>query len=151
MSLAVFESDRITIRPWANPAWDRNGFDPRSPYVEKYWLPVIGPSACWLMRRLASAFDGSPEGFLLPLGETARALGLGDRGGRNSAFFRTLNRLVQFELARPAGRDSLEVARRLPPLTRRQVGRLPGLLQEDHERWRIAEGGDRLQAAAVGG
>ena len=55
----------------------------------------------------------------MSLGETARALGLGDRGGRNSPFLRTVNRMVQFELARVVnvGAGELAVRRRLPPLT----------------------------------
>lgn len=137
MTLATFDAAQITIRPWEQPVTARPTFDPRSPYVEKFWLGIIGPSACWLLRRIAAGFDASPEGFTMPLGETARALGLGDRGGRNSAFFRTLNRMVQFEVARPAGPDRLEVMRRLPLLTRRQASRLPEALQEAHERWRL--------------
>lgn len=33
------------IRPWADPVVDVRGFDPRSQYVERYWLSVIGPTA----------------------------------------------------------------------------------------------------------
>jgi hypothetical protein len=84
---------------------------------------------------VAAGFDTAPDGFDMPLGETARALGLGDPGGRNSAFFRTMNRMVQFDLARVAGPAELEVMRRLPPLSRRQAARLSPALQEAHERW----------------
>ena len=71
---------------------------------------------------MAAGFDSSPEGFELSLGETARALGLGDRGGRNSPFLRTVNRMIQFELARveslSAGAGgSSAVRRRLPPVS----------------------------------
>ncbi len=135
MPLVTFESDVLTIRPWEDDVIDRLGFDPRSPYVERFWLGVIGPSTTWLMRRMAAAFDSSPEGFELPLGETARALGLGDRGGRHSPFLRTVNRMIQFELAQVAASDELLVRRRLPPLSRRQTVRLSEALQEAHERW----------------
>ena len=135
MSLVMFESETVTIRPWADDVLDRIGFDPRSPYVERFWLGIVGPSVTWLIRRIAAGFDASPEGFEMPLGDTARALGLGDPGGRNSAFFRTLNRMVQFELARVAGPAELLVMRRIPPLSRRQAARLSPALQEAHERW----------------
>lgn len=135
MSLVMFDSETVTIRPWCDEVIDRLGFDPRSPYVEKFWLGVIGPSVTWLMRRIAAGFDAAPGGFDLPLSETARALGLGDPGGRNSAFFRTLNRMVQFELARVSGPAELQVMRRLPPLSRRQTSRLSPALQEAHARW----------------
>lgn len=131
----TFLTDELQVRPWSDEVIDRQGFDPRSPYVEQFWLGVLGPSTTWLLRRLAAAFDGSPDGFAVPLGETARALGLGDRGGRHSPFLRTVNRMVQFELARPCGVDELEVRRRLPPLARRHTARLPPALQEAHARW----------------
>src|SRR5579875_1987655 len=135
VSLVMFESETVRIRPWSDEVIDRLGFDPRSPYVERFWLGIVGPSVTWLMRRVAAGFDASPDGFDMPLAETARALGLGDPGGRNSAFFRTLNRMVQFDLARATGPAELEVMRRLPPLSRRQAARLSPALQEAHERW----------------
>ncbi len=135
MSLVLFESETVTVRPWADEVLDRIGFDPRSPYVERFWLGIVGPSVTWLIRRIAAGFDTSPDGFDMPLGETARALGLGDPGGRNSAFFRTLTRMVQFDLARVSGPGELQVMRRMPPLSRRQAARLSPALQEAHERW----------------
>ena len=135
MSLIMFESETVAVRPWVDETLDRVGFDPRSPYVERFWLGVVGPSTTWLLRRIAAGFETSPEGFEMPLGETARCLGLGDRAGRNSPFFRTLNRMVQFDLARVAGPGELEVVRRLPPLSRRHVMRLPTPVQEAHQRW----------------
>lgn len=133
--LLTFDSDTLTIRPWPDEVIDRLGFDPRSPYVERFWLGVLGPSTTWLLRRFAAAFDGEPEGFELPLSETARALGLGDRGGRHSPFLRSLNRSVQFEMAQVLGPAELAVRRYLPPLSRRHLVRLGPELQEEHQRF----------------
>jgi hypothetical protein len=133
-SLLTFDSDTLTIRPWPDDVIDRLGFDPRSPYVERFWLGVLGPSTTWLMRRLAAGFDTEPEGFELPLGDTARALGLGDRGGRHSPFLRSLNRCIQFELAQVNSPTELSVRRRLPPLSRRHLIRLAPPLQDEHRR-----------------
>jgi hypothetical protein len=135
--LITFECDTLTVCPWADDVIDSLGFDARSPYVERFWLGVLGPSTTWLLRRIAAGFDTAPDGFELSLGETARALGLGDRGGRHSPFLRTVNRMIQFELAQvvSAGTGELAVRRRLPPLTRRQTTRLSPALQAAHERW----------------
>ncbi|MBO0693006.1 MAG: hypothetical protein J2P58_08925 [Acidimicrobiaceae bacterium] len=133
--LLTFDSDTLTIRPWADEVIDRLGFDPRSPYVERFWLGVLGPSTTWLLRRFAAAFDCDPEGFELPLSDTARALGLGDRGGRHSPFLRSLNRSVQFEMAQVLGSRELAVRRYLPPLSRRHLVRLGPALQEEHQRF----------------
>lgn len=139
MTLVTFSSDVLSIRPWADEVIDRNGFDPRSPYVERFWLGVLGPSTTWLLRRVAAGFDAAPDGFDMPLADTARALGLGDRGGRNSPFLRTLNRVIQFELAQVSGATELSVRRHLPPLSRRHVARLSPALQEAHERWQAEQ------------
>ena len=137
--MVTFQSEVLRVVPWVDDLIDKVGFDPRSPYVERFWLSIIGPSTTWLMRRLASGFDASPQGFDLPLGETARALGLGDKGGRHSPFLRTVNRMIQFELARVAGPDQLAVRRRLPPLSRRHTVRLSPALQEAHNRWQTEQ------------
>ena len=138
-SLLTFESESLTVRPWADEAIDGLGFDPRSPYVERFWLGVIGPSTTWLLRRIAAGFDASPDGFEMALGETARAIGLGDRGGRHSPFLRTINRMIQFELAQVGSGGELAVRRRLPPLSRRQIVRLSPALQEAHDRWQAEQ------------
>src|ERR1700748_3730179 len=116
--LVTFECDTLTIRPWADDVIDSLGYDPRAPYVERFWLGVLGPSTTWLLRRIDAGFDGDPEGFEMSLGETAQALGLGDRGGRHSPFLRTVNRMIQFELAQviTAGAGELAGRRRPPPL-----------------------------------
>ena len=137
--MVTFQSEVLRVVPWVDDLIDKVGFDPRSPYVERFWLSVIGPSTTWLMRRMASGFDASPHGFDLSLGETARALGLGDKGGRHSPFLRTVNRMIQFELARVRGPDQLEVRRRLPPLSRRHTVRLSPALQEAHDRWQAEQ------------
>ena len=119
-----FPSEVLSIRPWPDDVIDALGFDPRSPYVETYWLGILGPSTTWLLRRLAGHLEDHPEGFELPLAETARQLGLGDRGGRHSPFLRAVTRTVQFDLAEPVGDGVLAVRRKVPPLNRRQLQRL---------------------------
>ena len=82
----TFESANLMVRPWEDEVIDRIGFDPRTSYVESFWLGVIGPSATWLLRRMAAGFDASPEGFKMSLGETARAIGLGIAVGATPRF-----------------------------------------------------------------
>jgi len=142
----VFTDSMLPVRPWADPLIDTLGFDPRSAYVEQFWLSVLGPSTTWLLRRVAAAFDRCPDGFDLPLADTAREIGLGDKCGRHSPFVRAIARCCQFEMARPAGR-AIEVRRKLPPLTRRQVIRLPDGLRQAHEAWQAAQVGARSDEA----
>ncbi|MHB8671823.1 MAG: hypothetical protein ACYDAD_14895 [Acidimicrobiales bacterium] len=138
---------RIAIRPWPDPVIDSLGWDPRSAYVERFWLGILGPSTTWLLRRIAAGLEESPAGFPLSVAEDAAALGLSGGGGRHSPFMRALLRSCQFHLARvvvsPAaegtgdGVDGVTMAfrRKLPPLNRRQVARLGPSLRDAHARW----------------
>lgn len=125
----------LRIVPWTDPVINALGHDPRSHYVETFWLGILGPSTTWLMRRVAAGLEAAPDGYDLDLAETARSLGLGDRGGRRSPFVRALGRCVQFELAQERGSLELAVRRRLPPLSRRQVLHLSPSLQARHQAW----------------
>jgi len=132
---ALPAAETLAIRPWPDPVIDTVGHDPRSSYVEQFWLGILGPSTTWLIRRLASGLEANPAGFSLPLSDTARALGLGDKGGRHSPFMRSLGRLCQFDLGQMHDEATLAVRRKVPPLNRRQVTRLPGVLQTEHQLW----------------
>ncbi len=126
--------DVVWVAPWVDPVVDDLGHDPRSPYVERFWLGVLGPSATWLIRAIAYGFESQPDGFALHLPDTARLLGLGDRTGRSSPFVRAMSRMCAFELAYPRG-EALMVRRQLPWLDRRHVARLPEGLQAEHRQW----------------
>src|SRR5438445_2018915 len=132
---SVFATSLLPIRSRPDDVVDALGYDPRSNYVETYWLSVLGPSTTWLLRRLARGLEASPAGFSLDLDHTARALGLATTSSKNSAFARALTRCVQFDLAQQQGEEVLAVRRKVPPLSRRQVVRLPDDLQKSHEAW----------------
>jgi hypothetical protein len=130
-----FDCDSLTVRPWVDPIVDDIGHDPRSTYVERFWLGVLGPSTTFLLRYLVERLDASPEGFELVLAQCANALGLGRLQGSGAAFPRTVGRSCQFGATRLPGGPVLEVRRRLPPLTPRQLRRLPRDRQVEHARW----------------
>ncbi|HYF44983.1 MAG TPA: hypothetical protein VD926_02155, partial [Acidimicrobiales bacterium] len=125
----------LTVRPWPDTVIDRVGHDARSRYVEQFWLGVLGPSTTWFLRLVAHELDQEPHGFRLDLGATALALGLGPPGGRSSPLHRAVDRAVRFRLARAVGTDGLDVRRRLPPLNRHQLERLPPSVREAHADW----------------
>jgi hypothetical protein len=129
----------LTIKPWPDPVIDTLGHDPRSVYVETFWLPTLGPTALLLLRHLSQRFDERPEGLELPVADTSQALGLGHRDGQSSPLVRTLARLAQFDLACDDGRGTVAVRRHMPPINRRHVRRLPLELQIAHAEWAEAQ------------
>ena len=127
--------ETLAVAAWPDAVIDQMGHDPRSPYTERFWLPILGPTTTFLLRHLADRLDQCPDGFDLPLADTAHALGLGTKGGRNSPFLRAIARAVKFNAIQHSGGSSIAVRRRLAPLTRQQVSRLPAPLRAAHDEW----------------
>lgn len=126
----------VMIVPWHDPIVDKLGYDVRSHYVELFWLNVLGPTATWILRRLVLGLDHYPLGYELDLAETANALGLAYKPGVSNPFVRALNRCSMFGVAQPAG-AALAVRRRVPPVARRHLSRMPDHLRTAHEQWTI--------------
>lgn len=129
----------LTVVPWVDPDLAIHGYDPRSAYVERFWLGVLGPSAVWLLRRFARGLDEHPQGFRVNLSDTGRALGLGEGTSRSSTVIRTIERCCQFGAAQLLGPAKLAVRTHLPPLSARQLSRLPASVRAAHDRWRDPE------------
>ena len=117
---------------WNDPTIDTIGFDPRSPYVEIYWLAVLGPSSILAVRRMAEWLEDKPSGIEITLEDLAQSLGLGRSIGRNSPIVRTLQRLLMFGLAAIAW-DTYALRRTIPPLSVSQQRHLPGYLAARHD------------------
>ena len=130
-NLPVPVDGSLRIAVWQNAFLDASGHDVHSSYVELFWLPVLGPSSTFLLRRLTSGLKRFPNGYQLPVIDTARSLGLGVPSSRQSHFVRALHRCVVFHAARFVG-PVLEVRPRLATLQPSQVERLPESLQIAH-------------------
>ena len=139
---AVVFPVEVTVRGWEV---DRDGplFPVQHQYVEMLWLPVIGPSTTWLLRRLSGWALACPDGLTVVLPELSESLGLGWSSGPNSSLQRSMRRLIMFGLA--CWSDSFQVATRVPAVSERQLARLsPGLVRA-HDRM-IQQAGNRVAA-----
>lgn len=124
---------QMRFTAWRDINIESLGYDPRSTYVEKFWLPFLGPSTILLERRIIESLELNPFGFEMELEELSQMLGLGSNIGKNSSIQKTLNRLVIFELARVMPSHAFSVRLKMPPLPQRYVNRLPLLLQKQHK------------------
>jgi hypothetical protein len=133
--LLQFPEDRLRVVRWSDPVLDKLGHDIQSIYVERFWLPVVGPSALLLLRRLDADLKDRPadhsDDLEIRTAEVALELGLGMKGGRHGPFWRALERACRFGAGTRNGR-TLALRPKLPPLTARQVERLPPTLQLAH-------------------
>ncbi len=95
----------MVIRPWIDPVVDDRGHDPMSMFVETDWLPVLGPTATWLYRRLGSWALAYPDGLELVTVELAQSIGLGGSTAHGSKLDHALRRLVRFGAAEWRGAE----------------------------------------------
>lgn len=118
----------VRLLPMTNT---EGGYDPRSRYVELFWLPLLGPASVLLLRRTAYLFEARPQGCDLDLGTFAATLGLRGAVGRNSTLVRTFHRLASFGFADATWLDdgAVYIASSLHALTPKGVDHLPAVLQ----------------------
>jgi hypothetical protein len=124
----------IEVACWRDSVVERVGFDACGDYVELFWLPIIGPTSTWLLRRLAVMTVLHPDGASLDATATAQSLGLGTNTSAQGSLIRSLHRLSIFGLVRMIG-NRVEVRTVVPPLTMKHLARLPEHLQNAHFLW----------------
>jgi hypothetical protein len=133
---AVLDLDTLlTVVRWDDPRANAHWHELRGEYVERFWLGVLGPATTLLLRRFARGFVERPDGFRVSPADTAGALGMGRGTGRHSMISRTVERACQFGAAFVVDEHTLAVRSLLPPLTSRQLSRLPAKLQRAHGAW----------------
>ena len=109
--------DRIHVLPDPTPGPHRTDSD------DKWWLPVIGPTAttlAYLLARHAAYQETTWDTLTL-----ARTVGLGN--GRSKLWL-SLERLAMFRVATFHGTDTLAIRLYLPALTNRNLASLPDCL-----------------------
>jgi len=125
------DSTTIALTALIDPTVEAIGHDPRSRYVETYWLGILGPTASWVLRRTTDLLDTHPGGIEIDLTELAREMGLSYTVGRSSPFAKAIQRLIMFGLAHntPFG---IAVRRSIPDVAHRHVRRMTDALQSRH-------------------
>lgn len=122
----------VLLKPWKDELVEAVGYDARSIYVEMCWLPIMGPTATWLFRRLGSWAEFNPDGLTVDMTDLAVSLGLGEGLGRSSLLNKAMDRLLQFGVAR-WGEGELQVRQALAPLSARHARRLSYTACRFHE------------------
>lgn len=130
----IAASDPLRVSWRAVRRTDRLGHAPTSAYVEMFWLPLLGPSSVFALRRLCGWLADAPDGLDVSLPLLAGCLGLGRGAGRRAPIVRTLARVFEFGLA-TIDDDRYRLCREIPMLTPRLLRRLPAELLVAHERW----------------
>ena len=130
----------IKVVAWRDPVVESSGYAIDDPYVEMFWLPILGPTATWLARRLVSGLEHTPnaDGYTCDMSDMAQALGVSYTQGRHNPFARALHRCVMFGVSQNIAVQPLRtiaIRTMLPRLPHRHVARLPYQLRIAHEDW----------------
>ena len=121
----------LHLTTWADQA-DECGYPPDSGFVEIFWLPVLGPSATCLFRRLNLFLEEAPGGMTVEMDHLGRELGLGTSESRHAPLPRAISRLVRFGLAKRSASGQLAVRRTAGPLSQHLCNSLPTEIQETY-------------------
>jgi len=136
----------LTLLPHHSPHVERLGFELRSEYVERCHLPLLGPSGTAVLR-LAPLLWRDVEPITLPTSDLARMVGTKHNGGRHSPLSHTLDRPVRLGYAEWLGEGELGIYGTVPPLSRKQLEKVPDDVAQLHHHYLDAHL-DRLASRA---
>lgn len=128
----------INVVAWNDELVQTKGFAVNDPYVEMFWLPILGPTATWLLRRLAGGLEHEPTGYTVDMEDLARGIGVTYSHGRHNPFARALHRCVMFGVAQQLSivpDRTFAVRTHIPVLPLRHLSRLPEALRIAHHDW----------------
>jgi hypothetical protein len=120
----------LCLEPWAQPHFDRWGSEPRSTYVERFWLPVIGPSSLVLARSITTGFESNNGSYRVDASHQATAIGVSP-----SQLRRVLDRLVVFGVAKTLGPDMFCIRTMWPVIGSGAIRQLTASLHQQHSDW----------------
>ena len=115
----------LAITPHASPFLEHHV---RSPYVERYWLPTVGPTTLCLARRIGLDAEGA---LAIVYSDELLAAQLGVAPG---VLRKTLRRMTQFNLATEISGWHYVVETVWPAIAERHIRRLPQPLRAELER-----------------
>lgn len=126
--------DPITVRRWHDPLVEAAGWPISHGYVERFWLPILGPSSLVMLRRFDQDLRVAQQPVTYQPGDLAAELGMPGRANRGGGppLARTLARLARYGALRPVGGE-VAVRACLAPLPAHQLARLPDGLRGAHD------------------
>lgn len=126
-------SPLLHLTAWHDQLVEEGDYPADSTFIEIFWLPVLGPSATVLFRRLNLLLKSRPDGITLDMNVLSRELGLGTAESKHAPLRRALSRLERFGLAKRSPSGQLAVRRGVGPLPQHLLNCLDTVLQDAHQ------------------
>lgn len=134
----------LTFYPIDNDQSTSQSFFAYDPYIEKFWLPNIGPTASVLLNQLSIQALICRQRFFSNTTQLSLKVGTGNRQGHNSPVNKQLKRLCQFGLITELKQNEFMVPRTISSINNLVLYRLTRDMQEQHAIWM-----DRLSISHV--
>lgn len=130
MTTPNFSADYWYVTPlYDDPLTD--GWFAISDYVERFWLPILGPTSTLILRHCYGPLSDTGN-YALDLELAPQMFGIGPGRSRHSIWARSIMRLVQFGMARCKSAEELEMRTIIPGLSSGQVVKLHPELAAQH-------------------
>jgi hypothetical protein len=124
--VSVHLADSLTVEGFEPRPWEAHDVTGR--YAETFWLPIVGPSALWLLRHASLHTSGGHHPWRIHTDDLAHRLGINP-----TVLARTVGRLATLGMADVDGSGSVvRLATRVAWLGPRRLERLPASLRDLH-------------------
>ncbi len=123
----------LELRTWTDPPGGGIGVDPRSPYVDHFWVPAIGPVAVCMAQLLIRTVNRESAGLVVALTDLATRLGVGVGETGLAALGEALHALEAAAVVQLAEDGSVLVRSELPYLGPTELAHLPQTLRATHQ------------------
>lgn len=124
----------ISFTPTTHKTDTISSFLAYDPYIERFWQPILGPTATGLLNLLSLEALNSNI-FTTTYAELSRRTGTGYRQGSASPAAKQLKRLHSFGLIRQRSENQYEISPQIPALSSRYLSSLHSKEKIHHEIW----------------
>lgn len=134
----------ISFQPCSHKFDAVSSFFAYDPYIERFWQPILGPTATGLLNVLCLEALNNRDSFNISILELSRRTGTGARSGSSSPVMKQLTRLANMGLLAQSSENEYEISPQVPVLSPRCLSRLNPNEFQHHDLWLTRLFGDPL-------
>lgn len=112
-----------------------NSFYAHDPYIEQFWLKILGPTATLLVNHLVLKSMTSNKAYKPNLNDLSMVLGTGSRSGVGCPASKQLKRLVSHQMIFQIQDNEYLVPKCVGVLSSHMLSKLDSTTQNQHETW----------------
>ena len=127
--------ESLTFHINEEPADTKHSFLGSDPYVERFWQPIVGPTATSLLKYLSIRALFKRPWFECNTSNLSRQLGTGNRTSATSPLIKQFVRLKRFGLIKQYNSTAFLISPHIPMLSPAELNRISQVECAAHEKW----------------